>query len=77
MPAMGREIHIDTEAYERRHGKPRGRAFWTFKIISPRITAKDHVFTTDKPMTYQAAAERARELAELRRSDLIVLVPDL
>jgi hypothetical protein len=28
--------------------KPVGRAFWTFKIISPTVTFKDHIFTTEK-----------------------------
>jgi hypothetical protein len=72
---MSDEIRIDTESYERRHGKPVGRAFWTFKIVSPRATAKDFIFTTDKPVTFQAACTIAREKAELRRSNLIVLVP--
>jgi hypothetical protein len=40
------EISIDTAVYERRHGQPLGRAFWTFKIISPSVTSKDYVFTT-------------------------------
>jgi hypothetical protein len=34
------EISIDTAVYERRHGQPLGRAFWTFKIISPSVTSK-------------------------------------
>jgi len=70
------EITIDTTTYERKTGKkPVGRAFWSFKIISPRVTIKDHIFTTYKPMTFQAACERARELATLRRCDQIVLLP--
>jgi hypothetical protein len=39
------------------------------------VTIKDHIFTTEKPVTFQAACERARELATLRRSDQIVLLP--
>jgi hypothetical protein len=70
------EITIDTTTYERKTGKkPVGRVFWTFKIISPTVTFKDHIFTTEKPVTFQAACERARELATLRRSDQIVLLP--
>ncbi len=63
------EISIDTDAYEREYGKPVGRAFWMFRIVSPSIT------TTDKPMTFQAACDRAREIAAARRSDQIVLLP--
>jgi hypothetical protein len=70
------EITIDTTTYECKTGKkPVGRAFWTFKIISPTVTFKDHIFTTEKPVTFQAACECARELATLRRSDQIVLLP--
>jgi hypothetical protein len=46
---MSDDIRIDTESYEREYGKPVGRAFWTFKIISPTVTTKDHVFRMDKP----------------------------
>jgi hypothetical protein len=69
------EISIDTVAYEREYGKPVGRAFWMFRIVSPSATTKDYIFTTDKPMTYQAACTRARELAKIRRSEQIVLLP--
>jgi hypothetical protein len=69
------EISIDTDAYERDYGKPVGRAFWMFRIVSPSITTKDYIFTTDKPMTFQAACDRAREIAAARRSDQIVLLP--
>jgi hypothetical protein len=69
------EISIDTTAYERRNGKPVGRAFWTFRVISPSLTTKDYIFTTDTPMTCQAACDRAREIAAARRSDQIVLLP--
>jgi hypothetical protein len=69
------EISIDTAVYERRHGQPLGRAFWTFKIISPSVTSKDYVFTTDTPMSYHAACDKAREVAAARRSERIVLLP--
>jgi hypothetical protein len=69
------EISIDTAVYERRHGQPLGRAFWTFKIISPSVTSKDYVFTTDTPMPYHAACDKAREVAAARRSERIVLLP--
>jgi hypothetical protein len=52
-----------------------GRAFWTFRVISPSLTTKDYIFTTDTPMTFQAACDRAREIAAARRSDQIVLLP--
>jgi hypothetical protein len=69
------EISIDTDAYEHEYGKPVGRAFWMFRIVSPSVTTKDYIFSTDKPMTFQAACERAREIAAARRSDQIVLLP--
>ena len=72
---MSSEIRIDIEAYERKHGNPVGRAFWTFRIVSPSVTYKDRVFTTDKPLTFQAACDQVRQLAALRRSELIVLLP--
>ena len=46
-----------------------------FRIVSSSITTKDYIFTTDKPMTFQAAYDRAREIAAARRSDQIVLLP--
>jgi hypothetical protein len=52
-----------------------GRAFWSFKIISPTVTINDKVYSTDTPMTFQAACQRTREIATLRRSELIVLLP--
>ncbi|MCK1668682.1 hypothetical protein [Bradyrhizobium sp. 153] len=68
-------IPIDTRRWEREHGrKPTGRQFWTFRIISPRITAKDFEFTTEEAMTYPAACKVAREKAALRKSDQIVLL---
>jgi hypothetical protein len=45
------------------------------RVTSPIVTAKDHIFTTEKPVTYQVACEIAREKAKLRRSELIVLLP--
>ena len=30
---MSTEIPIDTKDYERRFGKPVGRAFWSFRIV--------------------------------------------
>jgi hypothetical protein len=72
---MSDNIRIDTDDYEREYGKPVGRAFWTFKIISATVTAKDHIFTMDKPVTFQAAYQRACDLAALRRADYIVLLP--
>jgi hypothetical protein len=41
LPSAMSAISIDTTAYERKHGKPMGRAFWTFRVISPSLTTKD------------------------------------
>ncbi|MET4240243.1 hypothetical protein ABIB07_003470 [Bradyrhizobium sp. RT10b] len=68
-------IPIDTRRWEREHGrKPTGRQFWRFRIVSPRITAKDYEFMTDAAMSYPAACKLAREKAALRKSELIVLL---
>jgi hypothetical protein len=69
-------IEIDTSRYESKAGKkPVGRAFWTFRIVSPTETIKDYFFHSDQPMVYDKALERAKEIAALRRSDRIVLEP--
>jgi len=72
---MSNDIRIDIKAYARKHGKPVGRAFGTFRIVSPTVTIKDKIITTAKVVTYQAACEEARWIAALRGSELIVLVP--
>jgi hypothetical protein len=69
------EISINIDSYQRKHGEPLGRAFWTFKIVSPSVTSKDYIFTTDTPMPYHAACDKAREVAAARRSERIVLLP--
>ena len=43
---MSNDIRIDIEAYQRKHGKPVGRAFWTFRIVSPTVTIKNKIITT-------------------------------
>ena len=69
-------IEIDTSRYENKTGKkPVGRAFWTFRIVSPTVTIKDHFFHSSQPMTYAKAVERAQEIAGLRRADRIILEP--
>jgi hypothetical protein len=68
-------VPINTDDYERRFGKPVGRAFWSFRIVSADSAIRDHLFTTHRPMTFQEACRKAREIAELRRSEKIVLVP--
>ena len=70
------DILIDTEDSERRFGKPVGRAFWSFLIVSADPAIRDHVFTTRKPVIFQEACREARELAKMRRSGKIVLVPN-
>jgi hypothetical protein len=70
------DIQIDIDDYQRRFGKPVGRDFWRFRIISSSPAVRDHVFTTNKAVTFQEACREAREIAELRRSEKIVLVPN-
>ena len=73
---MSSEASIDTEDYERRFGKPVGRAFWRFRIVSADPAVRDHVFTTHQPVVFQEACREARELAKMRRSEKIILVPN-
>ena len=73
---MSTEIPIDTEDYERRFGKPVGRAFWSFRIVSADPAIRDHVFTTHKPVIFKEACREALELAKMRRSEKIILVPN-
>jgi hypothetical protein len=70
------DIPIDTEDYERRFGKPVGRAFWSFRIVSTDSAVRDHVFTTHKPVIFQEGCRQARELANMRGSEKIILVPN-
>jgi hypothetical protein len=70
------DIPIDTTDYEHRFGKPAGRAFWSFRIVSADPAIRDHVFTTHKPVVFQEACREARELAIMRRSEKIILVPN-
>ncbi len=67
------EVPIDTDEYEHRFGKPAGRAFWSFRIVSADPAIRDHVFTTRKPVIFKEACGEARELARMRRSEKIIL----
>ena len=69
-------IPIDTKDSARHFGKPTGRAFWSFRIVSADPAIRDHVFTTQKPLNFQKACREARELAKMRRSEKIILVPN-
>jgi hypothetical protein len=68
------DIPIDTDDYEHRFGKPAGRAFWSFRIVSADLI-RDHVFTTHKPVIFQEGCRQAREFAKMRGSEKIILVP--
>ena len=68
------DIPMDTTDYEHRFGKPAGRAFWSFRIVSADPAIRDHVFTTES-LIFQEACREARELAKMRRSENIILVP--
>ena len=72
---MSTEIPIDTDDYEHRFGEPAGRAFWSFRIVSADPAIRDHIFTTRKPVIFKEACHEARELAKMRRSENIILVP--
>jgi hypothetical protein len=70
------DIEVYTGRYEREHGqKPVGRGFWRFTLVSSSITAKDHSLVLDEQMTYQKALERARQVAEMRKSERIIVEP--
>ncbi|OIQ80109.1 hypothetical protein GALL_381460 [mine drainage metagenome] len=51
-------------------------AFWSFRIVSADPAIRDHVFTTHKPVIFKEACREARELAKMRRSEKIILVPN-
>jgi len=70
------DVPIDTDDYERRFGKPGGRGFWSFRIVSADPAIRDHVFITHEPVVFQEACREARELAKMRRSEKIILVPN-
>jgi hypothetical protein len=70
------DIPIDTKDWQHRFGKPAGRAFWSFRIVSTDPAIRDHVFTTHKPVIFQEACREVRELAKMRRSEKIILVPN-
>jgi hypothetical protein len=69
-------ITIDTTKFEAKHGKPKGKRYWSFTIVSRSITSRDKFFQVGEPMTFQKACEKAKDLAELRRSDRIIVEPD-
>ena len=69
------DIPIETDDYEARFGKPVGRAFWSFQIVSADSAIRDHVFTTPKSVIFQEACRQARELAKMRGSNKIILMP--
>ena len=54
------DIPIDTDDYEHRFGKPVGRAFWSFRIVSADFSLK--------PVIFQEGCRQARELAKMRGS---------
>jgi hypothetical protein len=66
-------IPIDPRDYEHRFG---GRAFWSFRIVSADPTIRDHVFIAHEPIIFPEACREARELAKMRRSEEIILVPN-
>lgn len=69
-------IEVYTGRYEREHlRKPAGRRYWRFMLVSRSITAKDHLLVLDEALTYQKALEKAMQVAELRRSERIIVEP--
>ncbi len=43
--------------------------------MSTDSAVRDHVFTTHKPVIFPEAYRQAREVATMRRSEKIILVP--
>jgi hypothetical protein len=70
------DIPIDTSKYEAQQGKPRGKKYWAFTIVSPSVTTRDKYYRVPEPMDYKKACEKVRAVAAMRRSDRIVLEPD-
>lgn len=70
------DIEVYTGRYEREHNqKPVGRRFWAFTLVSSTATAKDHYLPMNSAMTYDKALEEAKRVAELRRSERIIVEP--
>lgn len=69
-------MNIRTESYERVHGhKPRGRDYWRFKLVTDRVTEKDHFCNSKADQTYPSALKAATQIALRRRSHTIVVLP--
>lgn len=74
---MADEPRIDIGRYFKRHGRmPSGRGYWVFRIVSPLPTAKDHELRMSEEMAFKDACERALEVAVLRNSTRIILLPE-
>lgn len=73
---MTDEIRIDIIRYYDRHGrKPKGRGYWVFRIRSPRVTAKDHIYAAQEERQFKSACDRAVEIAAPCRAARIQLLP--
>lgn len=73
---MADDIRIDVAPYYNRKGRmPSGRGYWVFRIVSPLPTAKDHELRIPEEMAFKDACERALEVAALRKSKRILLLP--
>jgi hypothetical protein len=69
-------MNIRTDIYERVNGrKPRGRGYWRFKLVTDRVTEKDHFFSSMVGETYPHALKEATRIALMRRSQTIVVLP--
>ena len=74
---MADDIRIDIGRYFEKHGrKPAGRGYWVFRIVSPLATARDHELRIPEEMAFKDACQRALEVAALRKSTRIILLPE-
>ena len=69
-------MKVSTEIYERVNGrKPRGRGYWCFKLVTDRVTERDHFVNSKVDQTYPSALKEATRIAVMRRSQTIVVLP--
>lgn len=74
---MADEPRIDIGRYFERHGrKPAGRGYWVFRIVSPLATVNDKVLRMSEEVAFKDACERALEVAALRKSTRIIVLPE-
>lgn len=70
------EIKVDVAQFTRAHGRlPAGKRFWSFMLITNRVTENDHYLNRGAPRTYRDALDDALDLAKRRRCHTVRVLP--